>query len=135
MNFIKLFLIICVIVTSCKSKSSKESFKNFNFLALKKTTLVISCIKCDCILDQLNKIYPNGIDTNYVQIFADTNCTGILSKKILVNFISQGKIDSLSTEFHNMLIIKKRGDQFTHLVVKTSESEKLETLISDNAFR
>jgi hypothetical protein len=108
----------------CSSiKNQHEKYKGFASLYNNKTTILISCIKCDCIIDELNLIYEkdSAVFKN-IDIIMDTSCKANLNKKLIPQFIPQSKIDSISTDFYNMLIIKKDSKIYN---IESKESGKI----------
>lgn len=87
---------------------NKFSAEQFRPILNKDNTILITCIKCNCVLDELNVIYKtNPQMLAAYEIVADSNCVqGLLNKAIPYRHVSQGAIDSCSYEFTNMLIIK-----------------------------
>jgi len=128
MNSIKI-LILGLILFSCNQYEKKDKFKMFNFLSKKKTTLIISCIKCNCIIEELNNIFKTGVDTTTLQIYGDSTCLSSLNSKIRFTQLNQQIIDSLSTDFYNVLIITKTPVNRTYNVISTNESSKLKSYI------
>jgi hypothetical protein len=113
-----------IFLFSCNSiKNQYEKYKGFATLYKNKTTVLISCIKCNCIIDELNIIYDKDSTVfNDLDVLMDTTCKVNLNKKISINYIPQSKIDSISTDFYNMLIIKKDNKIYN---IETKESSKL----------
>ena len=120
-------IIVFFIVTACNSSSKQKiTVKEFDHLVSKKKTVIISCIKCQCIIDELNNYATkNKIDNNEIMIYGDTTCLKTLSKNIPINHLPQSYIDSCSTEFYNVLIITKHANVLEHKIVTTKEAVNL----------
>ena len=74
-------------------------------------------------------IFKTGIDTTTLQIYGDSNCLSSLNSKIRFTQLNQQIIDSLSTDFYNVLIITKTPVNRTYNVISTNESSKLKSYI------
>jgi hypothetical protein len=100
-------VLLLFLLESCTGNISKEQFKG---IITSNQSILISCIKCNCIIEELNKIYQEtpALLARY-EILADSNCIGDLNPAIRYRHINQRSIDSCSTEFANMLIFKKNA--------------------------
>lgn len=120
-----IIILLCFNALSCNF-SSPDQFNKFHFLAAENDAIVISCIKCNCIIDELNKIYTkNSSLINHYEIYGDTTCLNALGFKSKIRYLSQLSIDSISAGFYNMLIIKKQEGKTTAVMVKTEDTEKM----------
>ena len=118
-------LLVCLLV-SCTAKSNLQ----FNFAKHigQKDCIVISCLKCNCILDELNRIHKkdSALLARY-DIFADSDCVIQLLPTIKIIPIEQKTLDSISTEFYNMVIIRHRSDNnFSATMIETKDAENIE---------
>jgi hypothetical protein len=130
MNFLKITL-FCAILASCASKNDKQ-FAMFSSLHKGKDIILVSCVKCDCMIEELNLINAQKpqLLAPY-DIYIDSTCRHSLSKTIATVHISQASIDTLSVDLYNALIIKKRGNTFTTKMVETKDAQKMPKMLSD----
>jgi hypothetical protein len=124
---------ILLVFFSCQSPNKlQNSFTEFDHLAIKEKTIILSCIKCKCIVDELNKYHQKyRIDTTKYTIYGDSTCLSGLSKKIAVNHLSQNYIDSCSVDFYNMVILTKRNSKIQHKEVTTNEAKYLDRFLNN----
>ncbi len=130
MNFLKI-IFLCTILTSCAGKSDKK-FAMFSSLHNGKDIILVSCIKCDCVIEELNLINQQKPELlEPYDIYIDSNCKRSLSKTINTVHINQASIDTLSVDLYNALIIKKRGNTFTTKMVETKDAQKMPKMLVD----
>ena len=119
MKWISLFL---VLTAGC----GKENYKNFLPLldrAQSDKVILISCVRCNCIIEDLNKLLEEHSKAlEGYRFMGDSACLKNFKGKDRLIHISQASIDSISMEVYNMLI---RNGQKIRLV-KTEEAEKME---------
>jgi hypothetical protein len=115
------------IINACTPKKNlNSSVVQFNHLATKEKTVILSCIKCKCIIDELNGYQArHKIDTMRFDFYGDTTCFFELSKAFRINHLPQKYVDSCSVEFYNMLVLTKRNNIITAKEVATKEARKL----------
>ncbi len=126
MKLIKI-LSFFIVLNSCNSKKSSPELTNFNYLAVNPKSIIVSCNKCGCVIDELNKYFGiNNFDTTVYKLYGDTSCLSSLSKKIQVSHIDQHILDSISINFYNLLIITKRNENsYSQKMVTTDEATNL----------
>jgi hypothetical protein len=130
MNFLKT-IILCTILASCTSKNDKQ-FAMFASLHNGKDIILVSCIKCDCMIEELNLINQQKPELLApYDIYIDSACKHSLSKTIKTVHINQASIDTLSVDLYNALIIKKRGSTFTTKMVETKDAQKMPKMLVD----
>jgi hypothetical protein len=115
-------------LSACQSskKSLDSDIDAFDHLAGKEKTVIISCIKCQCIIDELNDYAAsNRIDTSVMAIFGDTACLKGLSGKVPLRHLPQSYIDSCSTDFYNALVITNRKGSMGRKIVATKDASNL----------
>ena len=124
--------IIFILFWGCKRKEPEyNAFINKFQLKANDKALIISCIKCNCIIEQLylmNKRNPSIL--GQYTIYADTVCIQNLSYSgNNVKQVSQKIMDSVTVDFYNALIYnpKKFGSRLK--MVKTEESAKIEEMM------
>lgn len=131
MKLIKFLLFYCLL-SACSGKTINSKYSGFDYLATKEKCLILSCTKCDCVVRELNKCFlsNNKIFSNTI-IYADTNCLGNLNKQISVSHINQKKIDSISVDFYNVLILTKDINSSTmkYKNITTEESENIKSFL------
>ncbi len=132
MNYLKLlFFILIVSILSCNHVNNK-SFSGFKKYAENKSSIIISCVKCGCVTDELNKISEqNPKLLKEYDIYIDSTCKANLDKNIKTQQISQKTIDSISTEFYNILILKKKDKDVEIQNLKSKDITKLENLMKE----
>jgi hypothetical protein len=130
MNFLKA-IIPCIMLASCANKNDKR-FAVFASLHKGKDIILVSCIKCDCMIEELNLINQQKPELLApFDIYIDSACRHSLSKTIKTVHISQASIDTLSVDLYNALIIKKRGDKFTTKMLETKDARKMPKMLAD----
>lgn len=130
MNFFKIIL-FCTILASCTSKNDKQ-FAMFASLHKGKDIILVSCVKCNCIIEELNLINQQKPELLApYDIYIDSACKHSLSTTIKTVHINQASIDTLSVDLYNALIIKKRGDKFTTKMVETKDAQKMPKMLVD----
>jgi hypothetical protein len=124
--------LLLIVFLGCKNQEPEyNGFINMFHLKSNDKALIISCIKCECIIEQLylmNKRNPALL--RQYNIYADTICIqNIAYKGDNVKLVSQKMFDSVSVDFYNMLIYnpKKFGNRLR--MVKTDESEQIEEMM------
>lgn len=118
-------LIVLIVFFGCKNKNGIQNFSALLGENASKT-IIISCIRCSCTIDDLNKLISNNdpaiADYRFI---GDTTClNGFVSKKRVVH-VSQKKLDSISTNFYNLLIYNPNKKNKKFKMLKTEDSENL----------
>jgi hypothetical protein len=129
-NILSCFFIAFAIV-SCNLTSNKLEFGNLLDLKQNKNCLLISCVKCSCITNELDRLYKKDSNTfrNYI-IYGDTSCLKSTKFKHLVVQKSQSSIDSFSMNFYNVLIFNPKKFGKIPKMVLTEESHLLEKFMN-----
>jgi hypothetical protein len=124
MKYLSNGFIILALVTGCNTKTGSRKLAGFSVLLNGEKTIVISCVRCNCVIEELNKIIGNqpGLLNGY-SFIGDTTCTeGFLWRHKIIQY-NQKQLDDISTDFYNLLIIKKTsGNEPKIKLVKTEES-------------
>jgi hypothetical protein len=127
MKFISLGIIVLLI--SCTSSNNIKG--DFSKIINDKSCIIISCLKCDCIIGEINKISstnPSLIE-NY-DIFIDSDCARGLNPTIRYSHIEQASLDSISTDIYNMLVLKKeKNGVVKSTIIETKDSPKMEKIL------
>jgi hypothetical protein len=119
--------IILALVTGCNTATGSRKLAGFSTLLKGEKTVVISCIRCNCVIEELNRIIGSQPDLLEGYTFVgDTACTeGFLWRHKIIQH-SQKELDEISTDFYNLLIMKKKkGGKPMMKLVKTEESSDL----------
>jgi hypothetical protein len=104
MKWINSFIILLLFGISCTSGTMK-TIENFFVKKNCNKGILISCIKCACIIQELNKIATSnpGLLQGY-QVYGDPACLTEFIIKDKIFPLQQSSIDSISTEFYNLVI-------------------------------
>lgn len=118
MKWISLLL---VLAAGC----GKQSYTEFHSLmgrAHSEKVILISCVRCNCIIEDLNKLLEahNPVLDPY-RFMGDSNCLKSFKGRDRLIHIPQAAIDSVSMDIYNMLILN--GSQIR--MVKTEDSKKM----------
>lgn len=126
------FFLFTFFLFGCKHSAEVEEFKEFSKFATEKNAIIISCNKCDCIISSLNSIFlkNNSLLQSYT-IYGDSSCLHGLNKGIEVVNTNQSTLDSISTDFHNLLIIKKESSKYSIKMVNTNDAKDIYRFIQN----
>jgi hypothetical protein len=123
--FNRLFLLL--LICGCSSSPKQQKFAGFAGLCKGDKTIVISCIRCSCVIEVLNHtIETNPGLLNGYSFVGDTTCNGGFLWRSKMFHYSQKQLDSISTELYNMLIIKTNGGGKTLRLIETLEAPEPE---------
>lgn len=124
MNYLSLLLL--VFLFSCKHDSTVDF--DFSKHSKDKDCIVISCTKCNCILDELNRIQrKDSALLTHFDIFVDKDCATPLLPSIRTVPIEQSALDSISTDIYNMLIIsRKQASEKKATIIHTKDADNIE---------
>jgi hypothetical protein len=137
MRLIKILLItFCFAIAACKNKSKVQDtgIAINKALMMKrlgdKPAIFFSCVRCDCMVAELNKIYYN--DPHFFDKFtfyADSSCVKkVIFKKLIVHS-PQAFLDSVYDENYSVIVFKKTGNDIDTRLIKTEESEKMKAIL------
>src|SRR4051794_6937455 len=123
----KLISLFAILLLGCNHSNNR--FDSFHSLINNSTTskaIIISCIHCNCIINDLNSLIvkKDPLIKEFI-FYGDTACLKDLLIKDKIIYISQAKLDSISTDFYNMLIYNKNRYGNVFKMVKTEESYNL----------
>lgn len=124
MNYLRLLPVIFLF--SCQPGSTVHF--DFSRHIKDKDCIVISCIKCNCILDELNRIQrKDSTLLAHFDIFTDKGCATQLLSSIKTVQLDQSAIDSISTDVYNMLIISRRqAGEKKATIIRTKDAGNIE---------
>lgn len=112
---------------SCGSGKKMDKIESFFRDKNSSRAILISCIKCKCIIDELNRISGSNSDLlSRYEIYGDPTCLQDLHINNRVKPIMQSSIDSISTDFYNLVIY----NQGRVTMVKTEKAELIEKYLS-----
>lgn len=100
-NRLTVLLLTGISCTSGKMKTIESFFEKKNC----NRGILISCIRCACIIQELNTIATDdpGLLEKY-QVYGDPACLKEFKLKDKVIPLQQSSIDSISTDFYNLVI-------------------------------
>ncbi len=137
MRLNKIVLITCCIaVVACKSKTKPQAAAAINKALIMsrlsdKPTIFFSCVRCGCMVTELNNIYhddPNFFDK--FTFYADTNCIKEVIFKKLITHSPQSFLDSVYDENYSVIVFKKTGNGIDTRLIKTEESQKMKAILA-----
>jgi hypothetical protein len=121
--------VICAIIFIAFISQSCVQNKSLEIITSKFKSdkiMLVSCIQCKCINEELEKMYnkDNKVFNGYL-FFGDTNCLSEYKFKAAITHISQRTIDSLFLENYNLTIINT--DKYPNKVIsiKTQDATKI----------
>ncbi len=123
----KLISLSILLVLSCnRNNNNFDSFSKIPESSSCSKAIVISCIRCSCIIEDLNSLISKKDSLlNEYTFFGDTSCLETFLLKNEVIHIGQSSLDSISTDFYNILIYNKNKHGNKLKMIKTAESEKI----------
>ena len=126
MKLIKLFLLLAFAGCAGQPETKAGHFPDYLDQKGYKKAIVISCIRCNCVLEQMNKIIKEQPDllSNYV-ILGDTACLHNFAGRKRVLQMRQMQMDSLSEDFYNILVYNNGKIR----MIKTEESGKMDSYL------
>lgn len=105
MKLISAIISILLLITTCKAKIKfNQAFFDKKISADKG--VIISCVKCDCVDETLNKARMKGELGKTFQVYADPKCTTDLQGIPTID-ISAQTLDSMSREFFNIVLFRR----------------------------
>jgi hypothetical protein len=132
-----LLAVFCTVFFGCKHTTKvKDSAININKELMMnklgdKPAIFFSCVRCGCMVAELNKIYYN--DPHFFDKFtfyADSNCVKqVIFKKLIVHS-PQAFLDSVYDENYSVIVFKKTGNDIDTRLIKTEESEKMKSILT-----
>jgi hypothetical protein len=138
MRLIKIpFIIFCFAIIACKNKSKvQDTVISINKALMMsklddKPAVFFSCVRCGCMVAELNKIYYN--DPHFFDKFtfyADSNCVKeVIFKKLIVHS-PQAFLDSVYDENYSVVIFKKTGNDIDTRLIKTEGSTDMKSILT-----
>lgn len=126
---------VALLFLSCQNGPSEVKLKNINTAEVNNSLnkdgyyFLISCLRCSCFNTRLKELKPEELDAlkDYVWI-ADTNCTKL---PYPVQHMDQKKLDALSPEIYNIVLMKKTSGTVETRLISTEENEELVTISKD----
>lgn len=100
---------LLLVITGCQTAApSRPTLSNLDYLAANKNAIVISCLRCGCIDDELGTI-DTALLKKYT-IYVDTNCTVKTLTRLPIHHIPQAQLDSIAPDLYNILVLIKEKD-------------------------
>jgi hypothetical protein len=131
-----LLLAVCIAAAACGNKTKAPDIAINKTLMLNKLgdkpAIFFSCVRCGCMVVELNKIYhtnPHFFDK--FTFYADTTCIKEIIFKKRVVHSPQAFLDSVYDENYSVMVFKKSGNDVSTRLIKTEESEKMKTILAD----
>ncbi len=84
--------------------------------------VIFTCHRCQCFLDELPKIENSKSLFKNVKFITDTKCT---NSQFQFDHLDRRQIDSISTKFYNVVLLKREGSFYRFRIVETEESPRL----------
>ncbi len=103
-------------ILGCHRKSTLE-----DNLPVSSKGIIISCIRCGCMVEVLNNYLKMPLNDNEIKIYGDQNCFPEIAG---LNFIrlSQRQMDSLYKSNFNIVLFKKERNSINYRVIQTNEA-------------
>jgi hypothetical protein len=129
MNRIKVLLaLLCL--SACQSRNSYDDFAGLAQQMGEQKLIVVACMRCGCIIEELTHIHKtNPALLQSYTILGDTNCLAPLKGFTDIHHFSQQQQDSVSVDFHNMLIYNGDKSKNRVTLVKTEESDRMADML------
>jgi hypothetical protein len=84
--------------------------------------LYLSCVRCDCMVDELNSLYRRKPQLlRRFTFFADTHCIKRLDFKHGITHSPQLFLDSVYDENYGVLVFRRQADTIEGRLIKTEE--------------
>jgi hypothetical protein len=141
MSLTKLSLVIAfyiLFLLSCNSTTkSEDSSININNELMKdklgnKPAIFFSCVRCGCMVSELNEIYKkDSIFFDKFIFYADTSCINEISFKKKIIHSPQSFLDSIYDENYSVILFKRNGNHIDTRLIKTDEAEKMKSILSE----
>lgn len=124
MSFNKYLIFLLLLAAGCHTAAPpRPTLAHLDYLANNNNAIVISCLRCGCIDDELNALDP-ALLHNYI-IYADTNCTRTTLSRLRIQHIPQSRLDSIAPELYNMLVLKKNESAIIRELITTEASAQM----------
>ena len=124
------FIIFFFLISSCNKKTEKIDTNIFNYYINSNKAIVLSCIKCGCIMDFVKNKSQDFVAKYGVKLYADFSCNDKSDINGFLN-IQQNIIDSIYDRNYNLLLFRKVNDRVQMRVLRTEESEHFYEIASD----
>ena len=123
-------ILIPVIFAKCNSGSSaitksfdvSSEYLDANYPKEDKMILM-SCIRCGCFPESLNKMNKEHLD--YLSQFTFITDTGCNKLKIPVNHLGQKDFDIISEKIYNLALVKRENGSYKARIIETEEAKDL----------
>ena len=124
MRSLNLVILLSFFFATCQNSTS-----GFNStIDLPSTSgIILSCVRCTCIADDLKKYIEKHRGNDSYAIYGDTNCLKKISNYPIVH-LPQKKLDSIYERNYNMIFFRstEQGNKFR--LIKTEESADFEEI-------
>ena len=127
------YVIFFLLFFSCNNTTEKFDVNIFSQYINSNKAIVVSCIRCECIMDFVKNRSKEFSDKYGVKMYADSSCH---DKEDITGFlnIQQNVIDSIYERNYNLILFKKVNGKVQMRVLKTEESKHYYE-ISNNFFK
>jgi hypothetical protein len=124
-------LILLATFASCKSRdhnipvalSGKQKVADSLFKLYGPKIGILSCLRCDCFRNTLNKHYSEtGKSPVDFILMTDTNCTKL---NFPVVHLPDSIAAHISDDFYNIVLLKKQQDSVVYKILTVDESPQL----------
>ncbi len=97
-----------------------------------KPVLIMSCIKCGCFIDVINDFeIKNPTLFNSYAFLTDKTCVSGLKNVERFQQLNKATLDSLFEENYNVILVKRKNNDFESLLIETEGSKKFEKILLD----
>ena len=133
----KSLISIIIFLSSCHNdkKSSEKIYveeKKLLEIMKEKPVIFLSCTRCGCMIEELEKIYKsNPTLLNKFDFLTDTTCLDYSLFREIVRHTPQNKLDSIYKENYNVLLFKNDADSIKYTLIETKNSSRMEKILID----
>lgn len=127
--------IFLVMLFGCSSRHQEKKELSINekiaesVLGNRDKAALLNCISCSCFVPAIKDAYKNAPDYwESMPLFADSACIRFPFKTYQAD---QKRIDSISDELYNLILFKKRNNQYDIRIVEPKESLDLQEVFED----
>lgn len=107
------FFIVFLLALGCKKLTKEQNFVNYYHLQNNDSIYIISCMSCGGCIEEYKRIHFSNLKKNKGILVFDSSCKNPFASKLLAYrhiSIAQATLDSLFTDFGNLILISKNAD-------------------------